>query len=80
MADNAPNNGRVTNAILGTKLDALHEDVKHLCAQCETRDVRLRAVEQEQAKQSERMGIFGIINAGWSVFVAAIAGYIGSQN
>jgi hypothetical protein len=76
VADNGPNNGRVTNAILATKLDIMHDDIQEVCARLNSNEKRIRAVEQEQVRQSERIGIFGMINAGWSVAVAAVSGAI----
>ena len=46
-----PTNNRVTNAILLTKIDAMHEDVKGISARLDAHDTRIRTLEQEQAKQ-----------------------------
>ena len=72
MTDAATSNGRVTNAILATKLDAVHEDVKGICTRLDAHDERIRTLEQEQAKQGERISTFARVQAGFSVLSSAI--------
>ena len=77
----------ITLAVLGNKVDNLtvtvhnfvveqrkYNDEQRQCNQRQDNDIG--ALKIEQAKQSERIGIFGIINAGWSALVAAVSGVI----
>jgi hypothetical protein len=72
-------NARVTNAILATKIDAMHEDVRGVCLRLDAHDARIRALEQEQRAIKERVGLFAGLQVGVSAVFASIAGFIGTQ-
>lgn len=76
-------NGRVTNAILATKLDALTEMVRRSINDGDKRDARIAVLERCEAVNSQKWdnhsdlhkrerGAFGIL----SVVVSSIAGAI----
>ena len=82
---------RVSNALLGLKMDHLSEQVDDIRTtlkdHCEgeekwrsTVDVRLRGVETEQARQKESLRNATGFNAIWATVAAAIAGIIGSKS
>lgn len=90
----APNNGRVTNAILATKIDALsltladfigeqrkvnksHEDTQTSCEHRHNTDLDMLRVEQ--AKLSERVGLFAGGQLIISGIFAAIAGLVSAS-
>ena len=75
----------ITLAVLGNKMDNLTVTVHNSIIeqrqinkeqqQCNQRhDDDIGGLKIEQAKLKERIGIFGIINAGWSAAVAAASG------
>lgn len=73
-------NGRVTRAILATKLDALNDKVDEYRAEVNEwrgdTETRVRALELEQAQQKERWrnttGILGALQFVGSAIAAAI--------
>lgn len=66
-------------AVLATKLDSYHEDVRAVCKRMEDQDGRLRAVETEQVRLRERQGILTGINTAISAGFAVVAGLFGAS-
>ena len=69
MADTT--NGRVTLAVLGTKMDMLTAKLDEHCDLHRDLDVRLREVEIEQGAQKVRAGVLAGINAAFTAIAAA---------
>lgn len=78
------NNGRVTNAILSTKLDVVISELVEVKGLVSTMDARVDEVEKEQARQGVRWEAHGELHqrergllAIASIVQAAVAGIVG---
>jgi len=81
VGSNAGDNGnqRVTIAVLGQKIDAVRDDLREYARRQEEHDRRLRAVEQEQARVRERIGLVAGVQAFVSLILSALAAWLGVQ-
>jgi len=77
MADNT--NGRVTNAVLSTKLDSLIEKVDEYHKDHDALEKRVRVNETDVAKIKERLNLFAGVQAGLSLAFSVVAGWFGAQ-
>lgn len=88
MPDTDDGNGRVTLAILSTKLDHIREMLEDQMAEAHDRETRIRCIENERLpKLDNRIGRVedaqGRIAAAQTVFTtvaAVIAGWFGSKS
>ncbi len=60
--------------------DLVKDAISELRKAGEDREQRLRCVEHQCAKFSERFTLFGLVQGGWAILCAAIAGFLGSRN
>jgi len=74
------NNGRVTMAVLATKLDAIAETVHDIKAGQEKQDTRIGDLEKADVKLNERLSTWRAVQTVVSAALAAIAGYVGTRN
>lgn len=84
--NNDNGNGKVTLAVLGTKLDNVIHLLERHCEEADKRDERLNALEKHQEGQDQRINnIEGKVNT-WNVvnsvgaLVAAVLAYLGLKN
>lgn len=77
-------NGRVTMAILATKLDALTEEVRSyhemLCGRMDDHEHRIRAVEMQTASIAERQRTTTGILAALQLIGSTVAAWLGVRN
>ena len=77
-------NGRVTMAVLATKLDALTDEVRGyhemLCERVDDHEQRIRVTEVEIAQIGERQRISTGILATLQVIIGAVATWLGVRN
>ena len=74
------NNGRVTIAILGTKLDAMAETLRDIKAGQDKQDTRIGDLEKADVKLNERLSTWRAVQTVVSAALAAVAGYVGTRN
>ena len=74
------NNTRVTLAVLDTKLDGIHRDVKAVKEAQAAHADQIHDNETEIARLQERVGIIALANAGFTAIGSFIAGLVGIKN
>ena len=72
-------NGRVTNAILSTKLDHVLEKLDDFQLHAADRELRLRGLENKVGRVEERQGILAVGNGVFSTMAAVVAGWFGAR-
>lgn len=70
-------NGKVTLALIGAKLDTLLERIERLCETMEDHDQRIRSLEQSSVRQEERLSLFAGGLAFLQLVSSSIAAWIG---
>ena len=77
MADD--NNGRVTMAVLGEKLDNLDGKVTAALEDAKKERTERENIGTRVTRLEERMGIWGMAQAAYSTITAIIAGFVGAR-
>jgi len=72
-------NGKVTLAVLGTKLDNILEQLKEYNKDAEDREARIRVLERQVGRLEERQGIIAGLQATYATIAAVIAGFLGTR-
>lgn len=77
-------NGRVTMAVLATRLDALTEEIRRLrqdvCDRLDDHEARLRDTERRVVAQEQRLGLFTGSLFVLQVIGSAIASWLGMRH
>ena len=77
MADD--NNGRVTMAVLGEKLDNLNDKVTTALEDAKLERKERECLGTRVTRLEERLGIWGMAQAAYSTITAIIAGFVGAR-
>ena len=72
-------NGRITLAVLSTKLDNILEQLKTYGRDADDHEARIRCLEKQMNRVEERQGIMAGLQAGYTTIAAAIAGFLGTR-
>jgi len=72
-------NGRVTLAVLSTKLDHIIKRLDDFDDGAEGREIRIRTLEQKMIHIEERTGIAAALQAAFTAVAATLAGWIGTR-
>ncbi len=80
MADNKDGNGRVTMAVLSTKLDQVIAKLDRLGEQQDQDHDRIGALEGEIKRTNDRVSGWTVGQAALSMILASIAGFLGMRH
>jgi len=72
-------NGRVTLAVLSTKLDNVIKLLEDYNKDADDRELRLRKLEEKVGRYEERQGVIAGLQAVFTTIAALIAGWFGSR-
>ncbi len=78
--DDPGSNGRVTMAVLATKLDNIQELLKTKCTEQDVDHDRISTLEGEVKRVNDRVSGWAAIQTGVAVVLSTVAGYLGTRN